>query len=137
MAAITAVSLEVSEPEVRKKPRPQLLWVLAVLVALVLITAGLVRLLIHAGDRDPRPRGTLEDLLALRERSDLNVLFVLVDTLRADRLGVCTSSELLRLLKLLTDARSHHQQNYCVQQRALHRAFSPSVPQSKGRLALW
>jgi hypothetical protein len=88
VAAITAVSLEVSEPEVRKKPRPQLLWVLAVLVALVLITAGLVRLLIHAGDRDPRPRGTLEDLLALRERSDLNVLFVLVDTLRADRLGV-------------------------------------------------
>jgi arylsulfatase A-like enzyme len=36
---------------------------------------------------DPRPRGTLEDVLALRDRSDVNVLFVLVDTLRADRLG--------------------------------------------------
>jgi choline-sulfatase len=40
------------------------------------------------GDRDPRPRGTIEDVLALRERGDLNVLFVLVDTLRADHLGV-------------------------------------------------
>jgi arylsulfatase A-like enzyme len=37
--------------------------------------------------RDSRPTGTIEDVLALRDRSDLNVLFVLVDTLRADRLG--------------------------------------------------
>ncbi|MBW2691993.1 MAG: sulfatase [Deltaproteobacteria bacterium] len=44
--------------------------------------------MIGVSDRDPRPPGSLEDLLALRERSDLNVLFVLVDTLRADRLGV-------------------------------------------------
>jgi arylsulfatase A-like enzyme len=73
---------------VREKPRPQLLWVLAALVALALITAGLSRLVIDAGDRNPRPRGTLEDVLALRERGDLNVLFILVDTLRADRLGV-------------------------------------------------
>ena len=36
---------------------------------------------------EPRPRGGLEDVLALRDRSDVNVLFVLVDTLRADRLG--------------------------------------------------
>jgi arylsulfatase A-like enzyme len=34
-----------------------------------------------------RPRGNVEDLLALRERSDVNVLFVLIDTLRADRLS--------------------------------------------------
>jgi arylsulfatase A-like enzyme len=34
-----------------------------------------------------RPRGTIEDLAKLREREDTNVLFVLVDTLRADRLG--------------------------------------------------
>jgi arylsulfatase A-like enzyme len=87
VAAIPEVSLEVSEPEVREKPRPRLLWVLAAVVALALITTGLVRLMIHAGDRDPRPRGTLEDVLALRESSDLNVLFILVDTLRADRLG--------------------------------------------------
>jgi choline-sulfatase len=37
--------------------------------------------------RDPRPLGTLEDLAGLRERADLNLLFVLIDTLRADRLS--------------------------------------------------
>lgn len=37
--------------------------------------------------RDPRPIGTVEDISALSERSDLNVLFVLVDTLRAHHLG--------------------------------------------------
>ena len=35
-----------------------------------------------------RPSGTIEqDLGKLRERGDLNVVFVLVDTLRADRLS--------------------------------------------------
>lgn len=38
-------------------------------------------------DADPRPEGSAEDIARLRERADLNVLFVLVDTLRADRLG--------------------------------------------------
>jgi choline-sulfatase len=37
--------------------------------------------------RDARPRGTLGDLAGLRERPDLNLLFVLIDTLRADRLS--------------------------------------------------
>ncbi len=60
----------------REKPRRRLFELLAALAALALITAGLVRLAIDAGDRDPRPRGTLEDLLAPREHSDLNVLFV-------------------------------------------------------------
>lgn len=41
-----------------------------------------------SSEGDPRPVGTLDDLLALRERNDLNVLFILIDTLRADRLGV-------------------------------------------------
>jgi arylsulfatase A-like enzyme len=34
-----------------------------------------------------RPRGSIDDLAALRERGDLNVVFILIDTLRADRLG--------------------------------------------------
>jgi len=34
-----------------------------------------------------RPAGGVEDLAPLRTRGDLNVLFVLVDTLRSDRLG--------------------------------------------------
>ena len=37
---------------------------------------------------DPRPLGTLDDVRTLHERSDINVLFILVDTLRADRLGM-------------------------------------------------
>ena len=37
--------------------------------------------------RDARPLGTPADLEQLRERSDLNLLFVLIDTLRADRLS--------------------------------------------------
>jgi arylsulfatase A-like enzyme len=39
------------------------------------------------GEWDRRPKGSIEDISGLRDRSDLNVLFVLVDTLRADRLG--------------------------------------------------
>jgi arylsulfatase A-like enzyme len=34
-----------------------------------------------------RPVGSAEDIAALKERGDLNVLFILIDTLRADHLG--------------------------------------------------
>ena len=36
---------------------------------------------------DNRPVGELQDVLTLAERDDLNVLFILIDTLRADRLS--------------------------------------------------
>ena len=36
---------------------------------------------------DPRPLGSVADIASLSQRSDLNVLFVLIDTLRADRLS--------------------------------------------------
>jgi len=36
--------------------------------------------------QEERPVGTLEDLRALRSRDDVNVLFILIDTLRADRM---------------------------------------------------
>jgi arylsulfatase A-like enzyme len=36
---------------------------------------------------DPRPLGTEADILGLAEREDLNVMFVVVDTLRAEHLG--------------------------------------------------
>jgi arylsulfatase A-like enzyme len=76
-----------SVSEVAENPRPRRFAALAAVAAVALIAAGLVRLVVGVSDPDPRPRGTLEDLLALRESKDLNVLFVLVDTLRADRLG--------------------------------------------------
>ena len=34
-----------------------------------------------------RPVGTVEDIASLRERDDINVIWILIDTLRADRLG--------------------------------------------------
>ncbi len=40
-----------------------------------------------SGDWDRRPTGTAENIAKLRERDDVNVLFVLIDTLRSDRLG--------------------------------------------------
>lgn len=36
---------------------------------------------------DPHPEGGVEDLLDLANRDDLNFVFILIDTLRADRLG--------------------------------------------------
>ncbi len=39
------------------------------------------------GDDNARPPGTLSDVLALRASSDTNLLFILIDTLRADHLG--------------------------------------------------
>lgn len=40
-----------------------------------------------AGRSDSRPSGTIDDVLSLSEREDFNVLFILVDTLRADHLS--------------------------------------------------
>ncbi len=42
---------------------------------------------IEIGDQDDRPLGTARDIEELSERDDVNVLFILVDTLRSDRLG--------------------------------------------------
>lgn len=39
------------------------------------------------GDWDRRPQGSVEDITRLKERGDLNVLFIVVDTLRAGHLG--------------------------------------------------
>lgn len=59
------------------------------LVPLSAILGALIWIFV-AGDPEesaPRPMGTVEDILTLKDRDDLNVLFILVDTLRADRLG--------------------------------------------------
>ena len=43
---------------------------------------------VEISNGDPRIRGGAADLYGMRFRDDVNVLFILVDTLRADRLGV-------------------------------------------------
>ncbi|MEM7413571.1 MAG: sulfatase [Myxococcota bacterium] len=58
-------------------------WLIAAVVAFALYFAN------PWGEdvpEDPRPIGGVEAFEALRERDDVNVLFILVDTLRADRL---------------------------------------------------
>ncbi|MBY0400862.1 sulfatase [Myxococcota bacterium] len=57
---------------------------LALLAALVLGTACKQE---PSDAFDTRPVGTLEDVAALASRDDLNVVFVLIDTLRSDRMG--------------------------------------------------
>ncbi|MEM9177944.1 MAG: sulfatase [Myxococcota bacterium] len=59
-----------------------------VLLALGLIAAFLFRSIrIEPGEESWRPTGTVEDLVALSERTDTNILFVLIDTLRAERMS--------------------------------------------------
>lgn len=61
---------------------------LVLVVALaVLLGAGACRDGASQGAPDRRPLGTLEDLAALTRRDDVNLLFILVDTLRADRMS--------------------------------------------------
>jgi arylsulfatase A-like enzyme len=52
-------------------------------------TLGAIYLILFLEVRfgDSRPVGSVEDIERLAQRDDLNVLFILVDTLRADRLG--------------------------------------------------
>lgn len=63
-------------------------WVVRLLAVLAVVTAA-AYLIEFAQPDGPggRPTGTLADVEALPERDDLNVLFILIDTLRADRLG--------------------------------------------------
>ena len=59
-------------------------WLTAAAVVVGLYAASLV---IRVEGGDPRPVGGADDVAKLSERKDLSVLLVLVDTLRADRLG--------------------------------------------------
>ncbi len=63
-------------------------WLVA---AGVIVAAFLLSTIINIDGGNPEARtrqlGTIEDITALRERDDTNLLFILVDTLRSDRLG--------------------------------------------------
>jgi len=61
-------------------------WIAGSIVVVALFVGSFVDVDLSAGG-DPRPVGQVDDIAALAERSDLNVLFILIDTLRADRLG--------------------------------------------------
>ena len=61
-------------------------WLVAAGVVAVAFLSTFVEIRLP-GDWDRRPRGSAEDIARLRDRGDLNVLFILVDTLRAEHLG--------------------------------------------------
>ncbi len=65
--------------------RPWLLLAIGTVIVLALLSTIVEVQFGPPGD--PRPIGSADDIERLRERSDLNVLFVVIDTLRADRLG--------------------------------------------------
>lgn len=60
-------------------------WPFALIV--VVAIAGYLSTLLEFASGDRRPLGKAADLYGLRFRDDTRVLFVLIDTLRADRLG--------------------------------------------------
>jgi arylsulfatase A-like enzyme len=71
-----------------RKPLLQQRW--PWLVAAGAIVLAFLSTVVEIGppaDWDDRPVGSAEDIARLPERDDLNVLFILIDTLRADRLG--------------------------------------------------
>jgi arylsulfatase A-like enzyme len=59
-------------------------WILIASGGIVLLAVLATQLEVSVPSR---PRGAAEELRALRERDDLNVVFILIDTLRADRLS--------------------------------------------------
>ena len=63
-------------------------WIIAMIVVILGYIAYLSTIVdVHIGDTDRRPMGTAEDIERLSSRDDVNVLFILIDTLRADHLG--------------------------------------------------
>jgi len=60
-------------------------WITAAAAVILAYLSTLVE--IRFGGSDPRPRGSAADIEKLAQRADTNLLFVLIDTLRADRLG--------------------------------------------------
>lgn len=60
-------------------------WFFALAVLAFLVYAGST--LIETRNADSRPKGSVDDILAMRDRDDINVLFILVDTVRAHRIG--------------------------------------------------
>ena len=53
----------------------------------MILLAAYASVRVGVQEGDPRPVGSLAEIEALSERDDVNVLFVLIDTLRAHRLG--------------------------------------------------
>jgi arylsulfatase A-like enzyme len=60
-------------------------WLSAAALVVLAYLSSFVEL--RLGGAEPRPAGSVEDIAALSERTEVNLLFILIDMLRADRLG--------------------------------------------------
>jgi arylsulfatase A-like enzyme len=60
-------------------------WLFFALAALLLVAAAISQFRLYTPEE--RSRGGVEDIAGIRARDDVNVIFILVDTLRADRLS--------------------------------------------------
>jgi arylsulfatase A-like enzyme len=69
-------------------------WILAGVIAIALYLSTFIQINLpteptaESDYLDQRPLGTLDDIRDFADRSDTNVLFVLIDTLRAERMGM-------------------------------------------------
>ncbi len=79
-------------------------WLIAASLALLAFLLVIAQFMARLGavPTGPRPLGSVDDIAALAERDDVNVLFILIDTLRSDRLSAYgyereTSPNLARL----------------------------------------
>jgi len=69
-------------------------WILAGVLAIGVYLSTFIQVNLpiltseNAGYSDPRPLGTIDDIRNFADRSDTNVLFILIDTLRAERMGM-------------------------------------------------
>ena len=66
-----------------EKPRLRWIWLASAFLAVAVVLSQLFEI----RPADPRPVGGVEEVQALAERDDLGVIFILIDTLRANRLG--------------------------------------------------
>jgi len=74
-------------PAVRKKLLDRRWpWLVAAGAIVVAYLSTLVEIRV-GNDWDHRPRGSVDDIARLRDRDDVNLLFILIDTLRAEHLG--------------------------------------------------
>ena len=62
-------------------------WISAAILVVILFVSSFAEIRIGP-TLDPRPLGTVEDIEQLAESQDLNVLFILIDTLRAEHMSV-------------------------------------------------
>jgi len=60
-------------------------WVLAALVVVAIYLSTVLD--VYKSAEAQRPAGGVEEIESLAERSDLNILYILIDTLRSERLG--------------------------------------------------